>query len=241
MSFNIPRESTRRIRQFLEEMLLNSLHISLAEDDSVSTPTNDPDFQSINMPLNPSSQDQSAASPNSEPWNSRENVQPESENLNSNSPQREDTENQDEIERFVRIQWLLLQPLSGLSEDTQNSGLSINIFHIYGGLRDSVISELINQIDCNGVPPAEKDKIDSLPKVKITQQQVDNSLQCSICLSEFILEEQVKQLYCTHQYHCSCIDTWLSQHGNCPICRENLTVREPTTKASSSSESVDLG
>ncbi|KAJ8448094.1 hypothetical protein Cgig2_031818 [Carnegiea gigantea] len=44
--------------------------------------------------------------------------------------------------------------------------------------------------------------------------------ECPVCLSVFKEGEQLKQLkVCNHQFHQSCIDTWLSSHFNCPVCR----------------------
>lgn len=43
---------------------------------------------------------------------------------------------------------------------------------------------------------------------------------CSVCLSEFREDEQVKLLpKCSHAFHLPCIDEWLKSHPNCPLCR----------------------
>jgi hypothetical protein len=43
---------------------------------------------------------------------------------------------------------------------------------------------------------------------------------CVICLEEFEVCEEVKMIpYCKHVFHAECIDTWLSAHVTCPICR----------------------
>uniref|UniRef100_A0A5B7ADK6 RING-type E3 ubiquitin transferase n=1 Tax=Davidia involucrata TaxID=16924 RepID=A0A5B7ADK6_DAVIN len=45
-------------------------------------------------------------------------------------------------------------------------------------------------------------------------------IDCSICLSEFEERETVKLIpYCRHVFHQECIDTWLSSHVSCPLCR----------------------
>ncbi|XP_048733444.1 E3 ubiquitin-protein ligase RNF115-like [Ostrea edulis] len=90
-----------------------------------------------------------------------------------------------------------------------------------GGL-DNIITQLLNQLEGSGPAPAEKTKIDSLPTVKISQIQVDNVLQCSICMEDFEIDEQVKKLPCEHHYHKPCIVTWLEMHGTCPVCRIDL-------------------
>ncbi|CAI9729280.1 E3 ubiquitin-protein ligase RNF115-like [Octopus vulgaris] len=150
--------------------------------------------------------------------------------------------------QFYDIERLLLQFISPLQQEMPNAGM-LNIFPLHanpgdyawgaGGL-DSVISQLMNQIDGAGIPPAEKDKIDALALTEIKKEQVDKNLQCPICLNEFELSEQVKELGCNHQYHINCIDQWLLRHGNCPVCRKDLNGRDTTAKHYSSSTSMDL-
>ncbi|KAG4921816.1 hypothetical protein AAZX31_18G160000 [Glycine max] len=53
--------------------------------------------------------------------------------------------------------------------------------------------------------------------------------ECPVCLSVFANGEEVRQLSaCKHSFHASCIDLWLSNHSNCPICRATIAVT--TTK-----------
>ncbi|KAJ4750490.1 RING/U-box superfamily protein [Rhynchospora pubera] len=49
-------------------------------------------------------------------------------------------------------------------------------------------------------------------------------LECAVCLSEF-LENDILRLLpgCRHVFHTNCIDTWLSEHITCPVCRSNLS------------------
>ncbi|KAA8530804.1 hypothetical protein F0562_005572 [Nyssa sinensis] len=43
---------------------------------------------------------------------------------------------------------------------------------------------------------------------------------CSVCLNEFQEDENLRLLpKCSHAFHIPCIDTWLSSHKNCPLCR----------------------
>ncbi|GMY15920.1 RING-H2 finger protein ATL57 [Fagus crenata] len=45
-------------------------------------------------------------------------------------------------------------------------------------------------------------------------------IDCAICLSEFDENEAVKVIpFCKHVFHPECIDTWLSAHVTCPVCR----------------------
>ncbi|CAN4106749.1 unnamed protein product [Withania somnifera] len=43
---------------------------------------------------------------------------------------------------------------------------------------------------------------------------------CSVCLTEFEEDESLRLMpKCSHAFHVPCIDTWLSSHMNCPVCR----------------------
>lgn len=44
--------------------------------------------------------------------------------------------------------------------------------------------------------------------------------QCSICLGEYQDKEILRIMpVCGHNFHVSCIDTWLQQQSTCPVCR----------------------
>ncbi|KAJ1979621.1 hypothetical protein H4R35_001441 [Dimargaris xerosporica] len=45
-------------------------------------------------------------------------------------------------------------------------------------------------------------------------------LSCTICLEDYIAQQQVRVLPCHHVYHTGCIDTWLTtKHSHCPLCK----------------------
>ncbi|WAR00521.1 RN115-like protein [Mya arenaria] len=63
-------------------------------------------------------------------------------------------------------------------------GIPINIMPIHGnpedyawgaGGLDAIITQLLNQLEGSGAPPAGQERIDALPSVKVTQTQVDNT------------------------------------------------------------------
>ncbi|PAA56101.1 hypothetical protein BOX15_Mlig029726g1 [Macrostomum lignano] len=41
---------------------------------------------------------------------------------------------------------------------------------------------------------------------------------CAVCLDEFQRGEELRVLPCSHQYHPSCVDTWLMASATCPLC-----------------------
>ena len=51
------------------------------------------------------------------------------------------------------------------------------------------------------------------------EEEEEEADKCTICLSEFEVEEDVRRLPCMHLFHVECVDQWLGQNKRCPICR----------------------
>jgi len=69
-------------------------------------------------------------------------------------------------------------------------------------------------------PPASKEFVKNLPDKIVTSKDKDHS--CPVCLGEFKMLENVKQLPCSHSFHPSCILPWLEKTNSCPLCRHEL-------------------
>lgn len=88
-----------------------------------------------------------------------------------------------------------------------------------GGL-DTIITQLLNNLDGSGPPPMPSHDIAKIPSVEITEEDTSKNLQCTVCMEDFVLKEPVRQLPCSHKFHNDCIVPWLEMHGSCPICRK---------------------
>ena len=53
-------------------------------------------------------------------------------------------------------------------------------------------------------------------------QNPSDAPRCAVCLEGFSRGDCVSRLPCTHQYHRTCIERWLSSHVECPVCRVDL-------------------
>lgn len=54
------------------------------------------------------------------------------------------------------------------------------------------------------------------------EEEEEEADKCTICLSEFEQEEDVRRLPCMHLFHVECVDQWLMHNKRCPICRVDI-------------------
>lgn len=68
---------------------------------------------------------------------------------------------------------------------------------------------------------------DSGVKFKKDTHSKEIGNECTVCLSVFADGEEIRRLSaCQHAFHASCIETWLKDHPNCPICRADVAVKQ---------------
>uniref|UniRef100_A0A182M118 RING-type E3 ubiquitin transferase n=1 Tax=Anopheles culicifacies TaxID=139723 RepID=A0A182M118_9DIPT len=53
----------------------------------------------------------------------------------------------------------------------------------------------------------------------------EDSEKCTICLSQFEIDNDVRRLPCMHLFHKDCVDQWLVTNKHCPICRVDIEVK----------------
>ncbi|KAJ9657163.1 hypothetical protein H2198_004521 [Neophaeococcomyces mojaviensis] len=90
---------------------------------------------------------------------------------------------------------------------------------------DRVMSQLMEQNQQNGAPPAAEDLINQLPKRRIDESMMgtDGHAECSICMDTVEMGSEVTVLPCNHWFHFECIQSWLKEHDTCPHCRKSIT------------------
>lgn len=59
-------------------------------------------------------------------------------------------------------------------------------------------------------------------RIKLSTPDDDCTEKCTICLSEFEDNEDVRRLPCMHLFHVECVDQWLTTNKRCPICRVDI-------------------
>lgn len=121
-------------------------------------------------------------------------------------------------------------------EESSNtsSGVSLGDYFLGPGL-DILLQRLAeSDLSRSGTPPAKKEAVDALPTVNINEV-----LGCSVCLEDFEMGAEAKQMPCQHKFHPHCILPWLELHSSCPVCRFQLPTEETKNPCESASGAGD--
>jgi E3 ubiquitin-protein ligase RNF115/126 len=95
---------------------------------------------------------------------------------------------------------------------------------------DRIISTLMEQHPQSNAPgPASEEAIASLPKTKLDEKMLGPELkaECSVCMDDVTVGDEVVVLPCTHWFHEACATAWLKEHNTCPICRTGIGGEQP--------------
>ncbi|XP_020574188.1 NEP1-interacting protein 1-like isoform X1 [Phalaenopsis equestris] len=103
--------------------------------------------------------------------------------------------------------------------------LSINFMQM--SALESVYAEAPDIFETGGTRGMSKDSVESLPKLKMSSDNImdcsGERICCSVCLQDIQVGETARSLpYCQHVFHLPCIDSWLFRHGSCPLCRRDM-------------------
>ncbi|XP_077235967.1 E3 ubiquitin-protein ligase SIRP1-like [Tasmannia lanceolata] len=136
----------------------------------------------------------------------------------------ENSDGERDRERVILInpfnQAIILQGSFDLNENpnqNQNNSGSLGDYLIGPGL-DLLLQHLAdNDPNRYGTPPANKEAVEAMPNVIVKED-----LQCSVCLEDFDIGSEAKEMPCKHKFHSGCILPWLELHSSCPVCRFQL-------------------
>lgn len=98
------------------------------------------------------------------------------------------------------------------------------------------------------VPQARRELVDGLESVSYadftagcTAEAATDADMCTICIDNFEPDSVIRTLPCDCRfyYHKECIDTWLLDHGTCPICKHDFTKDSSDDDTSTDSDESD--
>ncbi|KAK9058521.1 hypothetical protein SSX86_023371 [Deinandra increscens subsp. villosa] len=176
----------------------------------------------------------------------RRGITSESENNTDTENGRDGNSNSNRgRERLILInpfnQTIIVQGGGGGSNPSQRQSIGSLGDYFSGPALEQLLQHLAeNDPNRYGTPPAQKEAIDALPNVTIEEP----SDQCSVCLDDFEVGTEAKELPCKHRFHSKCILPWLELHSSCPVCRLELPADESKLtqerNGSSSSDSDNI-
>ena len=98
---------------------------------------------------------------------------------------------------------------------------------------ENIISQMLANLEDDGAPPTDKEKLEALPTVEVTAEDLKeceleswfpysrlvlcllSGVLCSVCKDDFSASEKLVKLPCTHLYHKDCILPWLEMVSFC--------------------------
>ena len=94
---------------------------------------------------------------------------------------------------------------------------------------DRIISQMMEQAGASSAPgPASAAAIAALPKKRADKEMMgsEGKAECSVCMDNVELGDEVTVLPCKHWFHGDCVGAWLKEHDTCPHCRKGITPKE---------------
>lgn len=103
------------------------------------------------------------------------------------------------------------------------------------GNLSNIIESLVANETANSLTsrPASKAALDRLcTKTAVEQRHIDDGWECAIQKEAFGIGEIATRLPCGHLFLDTAINTWLTDHHSCPVCRHELPVDDAQATAS---------
>ena len=104
---------------------------------------------------------------------------------------------------------------------------------------DRLLTQFLEQNNASRAPgPAPDAAIAALPKARVEEKMMgsDGKAECSVCMENVQVGDEVTMLPCKHWFHGECVGAWLKEHNTCPHCRQGI-VSTPTTPGATSQPS----
>ncbi|KAH8388253.1 hypothetical protein KR093_001913 [Drosophila rubida] len=86
-----------------------------------------------------------------------------------------------------------------------------------------------------------KSMLKKLPVLRYTKNNTNIKYEtCVICLDDFVEDDKLRVLPCSHPYHSHCIDPWLTENRRvCPICKRKVFTKGETRASRNRQPSLD--
>jgi hypothetical protein len=119
-----------------------------------------------------------------------------------------------------------LLPFINSTEDSD--AVSSDVVYMEWSLHRSIMRLMEPDHQSNFAPPASHLALEKLQKKNLDRKMVADStkMECTICLNEVRLGDEVTVLPCQHWFQGECVGAWLKQHNTCPLCRAPIEKRD---------------
>eukprot|EP01083_Nonionella_stella_P025958 71478_1 len=67
------------------------------------------------------------------------------------------------------------------------------------------------------------EKFQETTSISSETKECSFATQCSVCITDYKEGDEMRILPCDHRFHKDCVDRWLRQKKQCPLCRHDVT------------------
>ncbi|KAL2020524.1 hypothetical protein VTK56DRAFT_8324 [Thermocarpiscus australiensis] len=109
---------------------------------------------------------------------------------------------------------------------------------------DRVMTQLREQMQPGGAPPASQAAIDKLQTRELDDALLggcaDGKGKCVICVDDMVRGDHAAVLPCSHFFHGDCVTPWLKLHNTCPVCRRPIEEEDKVKAAKNVDNAANL-
>ena len=94
---------------------------------------------------------------------------------------------------------------------------------------DRIITQFMDAQNGHTAPgPASAAAIAALPKKSVDESMLgsDGKAECSVCMDNVNVGDEITVLPCSHWFHGECVGAWLKEHDTCPHCRQGIMPKD---------------
>ena len=121
------------------------------------------------------------------------------------------------------------QPIE--SDTNTNTNIFSNIFTnlVRSGIRTYLgyqephwFHQIIRYINSSGNSGSNSSNTRYNGRTKIFENEPGEEKECPICYEQYVTNDKIALTACNHHFHIQCIEKWIDQTYNCPVCRSTI-------------------
>lgn len=100
--------------------------------------------------------------------------------------------------------------------------------HFYTDIEETIMEQVLEESLTHYKTSERKPDVRlKINKEKYKDVKRQDEKHCTICMDDYNDDSNVSILKCSHIFHSKCISEWGMYKAECPVCRDNIIVKDP--------------